>query len=333
MDLKAVYHLKNTREGAHNTIIFTIDGGTAMMRKFCDSDIIDEFTEPPVETESEFNTDSFEFLKKKMKRTDGDDYEITVGKNTVKGNYDDLPDYLMEFQKMCGITPIIYADCVNQCRFSKSGLKNAFDKKIISSECYKEHVRIINESENRMKDAESMLNDRSYPFKRTPGDMISDLNDGMITDDQFNTFVRFRRYGGISDPKITRVKLKLSLWGQRLMGRYDTCEYILDDAELSERRYSVHGTLFEGCGNYKAPESAIITELEPLLIKNIFSFIQFLSEKGTLEKDYCVPGIDCSFFDLYVRFNDGHSIHTKGTTEYPWFIKFIMYMIGAKDLL
>ena len=38
------------------------------------------------------------------------------------------------------------------------------------------------------------------------------------------------------------------------------------------------------------------------------------------------------FFDLYTRYDDSPMIHTKGTAEYPNFIKMLMYLIGAEDI-
>ena len=53
---------------------------------------------------------------------------------------------------------------------------------------------------------------------------------------------------------------------------------------------------------------------------------------GLLGGNYRDSPFSSVFFDLYTRYEESPMIHTKGTAEYPYFIKMLMFLIGADDI-
>ncbi len=220
-------------------------------------------------------------------------------------------------------------------RYTAEQLDDALKNGAISEEMYNANIESARLFSKRMSDVNSMLNEGAYIFSRSPSDLKEDFELRLINQDVFNAASWFgtlnlRNHG---DCGIISVKLRFSLMGLKVGGRYDTFEYILDteDSQISDRRYCVHGTLFEGCGNYRAPDSADIRTVSPRITKHIVDLISCLIEDGSLKKDYVgAEGFDCTFFDLYVRTEEG-SIHTKGTDTYPLFLRCIMLMMCATD--
>ena len=118
------------------------------------------------------------------------------------------------------------------------------------------------------------------------------------------------------------------------MGRYDLCEYSCkaDSNEMTKRLYCFRGTLFEGCGNVKAPDDATYIELSEERHRYAFQYLNELRYMGVLGKDYRESPFSSFFFDLYTRYEDIPMMHTKGTADYPYFIKMLMFIIGADNI-
>lgn len=219
-------------------------------------------------------------------------------------------------------------------RYTAEQLDEALKNGTISEEIYNANIESARSFSERMSLVNSMLNDGTYIFSRSPSDLKEDLELRLIDQNVFDS-ASWLSTVDMSDNKkdIISVKLRFSLMGLKVGGRFDTFEYILDteDSQISDRRYCVHGTLFEGCGNYRAPDSAD-TRTVPIEVKDhIVSLVSHLMKNGSLKKDYVgAEGFDCTFFDLYVRTENG-SIHTKGTDTYPMFLRCIMLMMNAVD--
>lgn len=216
--------------------------------------------------------------------------------------------------------------------FSKKQLDELLEEGVIDRTRYDSYLSEKDSLHSRRESVRQMMSDRTYPFSVTKEELISDLDEGIIDEDQFRTFSWYLDQN-ISDHEydVISVKLKLSVWGLRLPGRYDTFEHIFDleDKELRQRAYCIHGTLFEGCGNYKAPETAKKTIVPDDLVDRLGHLLSHLLSDGTLDKDYSTSPFNCGFFDLYTKTSEG-KIHTKGTTEFPEFIKLIMFVLGAE---
>ncbi len=331
MFLKAVYKI-DAREGAHNRIVIEYENNNATVKRFCETKYDDEFVKKEIIEKYKIDlTKPIDYLKNNMIESTGNDYELTVDNRTISGDYDKLPDYLFEFQNMIdcdfGFKP--QSEKMKFENISEKKLKELLSNGIIDEKKFNEII----ESIEKKKEISNKIKDKTYPFSRSPKEMAEDCDSGNLSRELFDCFVWCIRNVKSEKGNVVRIKLRLSLWGQRLLGRYDTCEYVVQNNEVSERKYSVHGTLFEGCGNYKAPESANIHDIGKNTSDRLFSFVQGLKNNGVLEKDYSIPSVDCSYFDLYVKYEDGTQTHTKGTSEYPAFIKFIMYLIDAKDLI
>ena len=209
-------------------------------------------------------------------------------------------------------------------------------KGTISQSVYDENLTKVKELEERKRIVADLIENRRYAIERMPEDIIMDRKLRIIDDDFYNMCVWYRRTVPDKETKentMVSLKLKLSVWGLRIGGRFDTFEFIVDrdDRQMTDRSYCVHGTLFEGCGNYKAPDAARYTQFSEERTENIFSYLGKLDEMDMLGKNYSEARYDCGFFDLYIRYDDKDSVHTKGTTEYPYFIKYLMYLMDAKE--
>ena len=219
-------------------------------------------------------------------------------------------------------------------RYTAEQLDEALKNGTISEEIYNANIESARSFSERMSLVGSMLNDGTYIFSRSPSDLKEDLELRLIDQNVFDS-ASWLSAIDMSDNKenIISVKLRFSLMGLKVGGRFDTFEYILDteDSQISDRRYCVHGTLFEGCGNYRAPDSADTRTVPTEVRDHIVNLVSYLMKNGSLKKDYVgAEGFDCTFFDLYVRTENG-SIHTKGTDTYPMFLRCIMLMMNAVD--
>ena len=215
-------------------------------------------------------------------------------------------------------------------------LKEMLDNGIINRETYESVLEESREAFQRKEIVDRMLADASYPFERSDSDIEEDHRRRLIDDRQYEMFIWYRTNRPvdvyIGDEK--SFKLKLSTAGLRIMGRYDLCEYTMkrDSTELSKRLYCFTGTLFEGCGNVKAPDDAIYTELTEKRRDYAFRYLSELKAMGLLGGNYRDSPFSSVFFDLYTRYEGSPMIHTKGTAEYPHFIKLLMFLIGAEDI-
>ena len=198
---------------------------------------------------------------------------------------------------------------------------------------------LVNENEafvRRKEEVADLLANASYPFLRSDIDIIEDHNCRLITDEQYDMFVWYNRNRPQNCPSGTEksFKLKLSCEGLRIMGRYDLCEYSCkaDSNEMTKRLYCFRGTLFEGCGNVKAPDDATYIELSEERHRYAFQYLNELRHMAILGKDYRESPFSSFFFDLYTRYDDIPMMHTKGTADYPHFIKLLMFIIGAENI-
>ena len=215
-------------------------------------------------------------------------------------------------------------------------LREMLDKGYISEDVYRSALAESKEAFERKETVDRMVEDRSYPFERCREDIIEDHSRRLIDDEQFEMFVWYdeNRPSVSNDGTEKSFKLKLSCEGLRIMGRYDLCEYSCrkDSNEMTKRLYCFRGTLFEGCGNVKAPDDATPIHLSEDRHERVFRYLDELKRMDILGKDYRDSPFSSFFFDLYTRYEDSPMIHTKGTAEYPVFIKMLMYLIGAEDI-
>ena len=188
----------------------------------------------------------------------------------------------------------------------------------------------------RKEEVDGLMADASYPFLRSDSDIIEDHDLRLITDDEYDMFVWYLRNRSQNCPDGTdkSFKLKLSCEGLRIMGRYDLCEYSCkaDSKEMTKRLYCFRGTLFEGCGNVKAPDDATYIDLPEERHRYAFQYLNELRHMAILGKDYRESPFSSFFFDLYTRYDDIPMMHTKGTADYPYFIKLLMFIIGAENI-
>ena len=215
-------------------------------------------------------------------------------------------------------------------------LKEMLDSGIITKERYESALAESREAYQRKRVVDAMIADGSYPFERSDSDIEEDHRRRLIDDKQYEMFVWYRRNRPVDIPigDEKSFKLKLSTAGLRIMGRYDLCEYSMkrDSEELSKRLYCFTGTLFEGCGNVKAPDDATYIPMPVERRDRAFRYLSELSAMGVLGGNYRDSPFSNVFFDLYTRYEDSPMVHTKGTAEYPQFIKMLMYIIGADDI-
>ena len=215
-------------------------------------------------------------------------------------------------------------------------LREMLDKGYISRETFESTLEESKEAFQRKDTVDGLIADGSYPFERSDLDIEEDHRRRLIDDDFYNMCVWYHanRIKDVPMGDEKSFKLKLSTAGLRIMGRYDLCEYSMkrDSTELSKRLYCFTGTLFEGCGNVKAPDDAMYSELSEKRRDYAFRFLSELKAMGLLGGNYRDSPFSSVFFDLYTRYEDSPMIHTKGTAEYPYFIKMLMFIIGADDI-
>ena len=215
-------------------------------------------------------------------------------------------------------------------------LKEMLDKGFITEERYQSALEESREAFQRKGIVDSMIDDRSYPFERSVEDIEEDHRRRLIDDPFYEMVVWYRniRPSDVPDGTEKSFKLKLSCEGLRIMGRYDLCEYSCkaDSREMTKRLYCFRGTLFEGCGNVKAPDDATYIELSEQGHRYAFKYLNELRHMGILDKDYRDSPFSSYFFDLYTRYEDVPMMHTKGTADFPHFIRLLMFIIGAENI-
>ena len=215
-------------------------------------------------------------------------------------------------------------------------LREMLDKGYITEDVFRSALAESREASERKEIVDRMLGDRTYPFERSVDDIDEDHRRRLITDEEYNMFVWYRRNRPENCQSGTEksFKLKLSCEGLRIMGRYDLCEYSMkrDSDEMTKRLYCFRGTLFEGCGNVKAPDDATYIPLNEQRREYAFRYLSELKSMGILGNDYRDSPFSSFFFDLYTRYEDSPMLHTKGTAEYPYFIKLLMFIIGAENI-
>ena len=333
--------------GRHDTLILTVREGILSFRMFC-SGIVDDFTMPEVKWERDVGKDALRPLEETLPSlrkhsVEGDTsivLRIADGKKESVLGFNDEPEALASFRR--GLCQDSFFDDSESSSLmpilSEEEISKLYSKGTISDRAASAYDARRKRFEARKKQVSQLLDSRRYALERGHEDIMEDHDLGLISDDEYNTFVWYcRNVPELDhvDNTMISVKLKLSVWGLRIGGRFDTFEFFVDkdDEELVDRSYCVHGTLFEGCGNYKAPDAAAHTPLGKERTGMIFDFLQFLEDKNILGQNLSEPRYDCGFFDLYVRYEDRGSVHTKGTTEYPYFIKYLMFLMGAKESL
>ncbi len=219
---------------------------------------------------------------------------------------------------------------------SEDKLREMLEKGFITKERYESALKESREALQRKNIVDSMIEDRSYPFERTEADIEEDHRCRFIDDEFYYMVVWYRKNRPVDVPEGTEksFKLKLSCEGLRIMGRYDLCEYSCkaDSREMTKRLYCFRGTLFEGCGNVKAPDDASYIELSEKSHRYAFQYLNELRYMGVLNKDYRESPFSSFFFDLYTRYEDTPMMHTKGTADFPYFIKLLMFIIGAENI-
>ena len=215
-------------------------------------------------------------------------------------------------------------------------LQEMLDKGFITRERYESALKESKEASLRKGIVDSMMGDRSYPFERSDADIEEDHRCRFIDDEFYEMVTWYRKNVPADLPEGTEksFKLKLSCEGLRIMGRYDLCEYSCkaDSREITKRLYCFRGTLFEGCGNVKAPDDATYIELSEKSHGYAFRYLNELRHMGILNKDYRESPFSSFFFDLYTRYDDIPMMHTKGTADFPYFVKLLMFIIGAENI-
>lgn len=320
-------------EGSLDSVRLDIDAdGKIHALRFCDSPLDDVFVE--ASEELFFNVPDVSMIFNSIKEGDAEGM-ISCTVRYADGTEDKAsidPTIILRIRD----ENIIEKGLVIPQHIDADVLREMFEKGLISKERYDSALSESCRLESRRKDVERMLSDASYPFVRTDDDMIEDHRLRLIDDRTYSMFVWYSRNRPHHDVPSTEksLKLKLSTAGLRIMGRYDLCEYSLmrDSRELSKRLYCFTGTLFEGCGNVKAPDDAFYTELSEERHRNAFRYLAELRSMDLLGGNYRDSPFSSVFFDLYTRYDDAPMIHTKGTAEYPYFIRMLMFIIGADDI-
>ena len=337
-------HLNDALPGKNDTLDIILSEGS-VTTVWSASGAIDGFTEPEQRTVTEM--DIGERIRSINvpdidQGKDSSIYEISFvnGTDEMIVDTDRLPDDIQSL--LDSLDPYLIGlerqSEANVNITDADALKSLLDKGIISKDTYDDNIARSFAYEERKALVEKMVDDKSYVLNREDKDIVEDHRLGLIDDDMYSMSVWYRRNvpdDAIANNTMISVKLKLSVWGLRIGGRFDTFEFIVDrdDCQMTDRSYCVHGTLFEGCGNYKAPDAARYTDFTKERTEAIFDYLGRLEKMGILGKNFSEPRYDCGFFDLYIRYEGRDSVHTKGTTEYPYFIKYLMYLMDAKESL
>lgn len=354
--LRIRYRRPESVIGRHNvTELLLSRSGSVKVHEYCDTDVHDGFVEPP--EDSEFTDEledlflSFDSAGKKMGRDyssrpcEGDvTFSILAtdenGKTTETVGNSNIPPFLEKMQRLAESTrtSLVFEPMKEKIRpYSAGQLNDLLSSGLISHSKFDEMIAQVNERKRHAEEVASHLENGDYADVAEPKAIVSDLREGLITEKAFNSFVWHKREIGTDgkNRSVISFKLKISVWGLKFAGKYDTFEYNMesDDKALSERCYCIHGTLFEGCGNYRAPDAPRYIPMTDAKRDRVFGFIQTSFDKGLLEKDYRGLAYDCGFFDLYVRFSDRDSIHTKGTSDYPDFIRYLMTILNLDRFL
>jgi hypothetical protein len=327
--IEAVLHTESDYTGALDSVRFTIrsDGSIHIIR-FCDSEIDDVFVEEPVryhividDVSAIFDAVCDEGIPCNVITEDG----LREPRHIPADVLTSLKD---EYAPDTGSFSVQNA--------SPEILSKMLSDGIIDREKYdsmmKDHESFI----KRKDEISKMISDASYPFVRDDADILQDHKLRLISDEQYDMFVWYRRNRVENCQSGTEksFKLKLSCEGLRIMGRYDLCEYSCraDSNEMTKRLYCFRGTLFEGCGNVKAPDDATYIELSEQRHRNAFRYLSELKQMGILGQNCRESPFSSFFFDLYVRYEGQPMSHTKGTADFPYFIKMLMFIIGAENI-
>lgn len=217
--------------------------------------------------------------------------------------------------------------------YSKEQIRSAFEKGFIDSDECERRIAAL----DRAGAVSDSLADRTYPFVNDAAAIDSDLSDGIIDPKHHRIFSWFAGNGGIGDGSdIISFRLKISVLGLKLLGRFDTFECCMRNGEdrMEHRLYCVNGTLFEGCGNFRAPDAGKYTGIPYQESERIFGYLAYLFDNGYMGKDHgTASGFDSDEFHLYVRFKGIGTVHTKGTSEFPEFFGFLLYLLGAEIIV
>lgn len=326
--IDAVLPLGSEYAGALDSLRFIIssDGGVDAVR-FCDTDIDDIFVEEPVRYSFTI-TDATPFFDSIC--DEGIPCHVITEDGLCEPRH--IPKDVLERLKGENIPESAGFTIQN---VPVETLSMMLSDGIIDRERYDSMISAHESFVRRREVVAEMMSDASYPFLRSDTDIVEDHRCRLISDDEYDMFVWYRR-NKVDSPSgtVKSFKLKLSCEGLRIMGRYDLCEYSCktDSTELTKRLYCYRGTLFEGCGNVKAPDDATYIELSEKRHEYAFRYIEELKRMGILGQNCRESPFSSYFFDLYVRNEDGPMSHTKGTAEYPQFIKMLMFIIGAEDI-
>jgi len=341
--LRIVYSFPASVEGGIDTadVLIERDGKVTVRRS--SSGPVDEFAAPPEGYSFSADPDRACSLLDTLSLDEGTGLDNGHGVTVIYGDrtemYGTEPDPIREIRySLLSLVDISGESETFIPSYTEDELDRLCSAGTITKDIHDSLVGRMHETDKRRAEVERMIDSRTYLRCVSSDDISKDHSLGLISDEQYSMFVWNRRNIADTDPKendMISVKLKLSMWGLRIGGRFDTFEFIVDkdDKHMTDRSYCVHGTLFEGCGNYKAPDAARRTLLSDERIGMIFNYLQSMEDVGILGKNLSEPLYDCGFFDLYVRYEERDSVHTKGTTPYPYFIRYLMYLMGAEESL
>ena len=327
--IEAVLRTEPDYTGALDSIRFIIrsDGSVEIIR-FCDSDYDDVFVEEPVrhqfvidDVSPIFDSICDEGIACTVTTEDGLREPRSIPADILESLKDEYVPDTGRFSVQ-NVSPDV--------------LSKMLSDGIIDREKYDSMMKDHESFTSRKEEVSSLISDVTYPFVREDTDILQDHKLRLISDEQYNMFVWYRRNRIEKCPSGTEksFKLKLSCEGLRIMGRYDLCEYSCkaDSNEMTKRLYCFRGTLFEGCGNVKAPDDATYIELSEQRHRYAFRYLSELRHMGILGQNCRESPFSSFFFDLYVRYDDSPMSHTKGTADFPYFIKMLMFIIGAENI-
>ena len=327
--IEAVLHSESDYTGALDSIRFTIrSNGCIDIVRFCDSDIDDVFVEEPVRYDVKIEDVSpiFDAIC-----DEGIVCTVVTEDGLREPRY--IPAEILESLKDEYVPDVSSFSMQN---VSPDVLSKMLSDGIIDREKYDSMMEDHESFISRKDDVSRLINDATYPFVREDTDILQDHKLRLISDEQYNMFVWYRRnrVENCTSGTEKSFKLKLSCEGLRIMGRYDLCEYSCkaDSNEMTKRLYCFRGTLFEGCGNVKAPDDATYIELSEQRHRYAFRYLSELRHMGILGQNCRESPFSSFFFDLYVRYEDAPMSHTKGTADFPNFIKMLMFIIGAENI-